>query len=201
MALREGDDHGLLPIHAAASNGSLSLEHIRCLVEARPDSVRDRDAEGHLPLRVVVARRSRHAHALAIARFLLKLHPESIRDGANVQEEEEEENRYLPVHAALDNGAPLAVVRFFVRRYRESLEQWTGSGSLALHLAVSTEAPPETIEFLVQQCPQAVRAVERDRTGGSLCTGQRALGTRSLEHCSTSWVRGRSRSCSGTPRD
>jgi hypothetical protein len=130
-----------------------------------PDSVQERDAEGYLPLDLhVVARRSRHAHALAIARFLLERHPESIRDGANVQEEEEE-NRHLSVHAALDNGAPLEVVRLFVRRYPKSLEQWTGSGSLALHLAVSSEAPPETIEFLVQQCPQAVRAVERDRYG------------------------------------
>jgi ankyrin repeat protein len=160
-ALRERDNDGNLAIHASAGNDSLPVGHIRCLVEGWPASVRERRGDMYLPLHRV-AGRSRHAHSLPIVRYLLEMYPASIRDGAD----EGDENGYLAVHAAIHIAAPHELVRLLVLRYPECLEVWTEAGCLALHMAVSSEISFETLAFLVEQSPQAVREVERDGYGG-----------------------------------
>jgi ankyrin repeat protein len=157
-SIRAWDDDGNRPIHVAAKNEDLPVAPFRVLVELRPGSVRERNGDGRLPLHLV-ARRTTHAHTLGIVRYLLEVHPGSIYEASDG-------SGNLAVHEALLSQAPHEVIRLLVLRYPGCLMVWSGAGKLALHMAVLCAAPLETLTFLVEQCPPAVREVERDGGGG-----------------------------------
>jgi hypothetical protein len=156
-ALRERSGGGDLPIHAAARNGELFGGHIRCLVEGWPESVRERDGEGLLPLHLAAGRRM-HSYTLGAVRCLVAAHPPSVREAGG-------EEAILPVHAAIRRAAPHDVIRHLVLQDPECLAVWSGSGCLALHMAVSSAVSLETLSFVVEQHPPAVREVLRDGSG------------------------------------
>jgi len=66
--------------------------------------------------------------------------------------------RQLPLHRALELGAPLRIVRKLVKRYPESVSCADHEGMLPLHLALSRAADNNVVIFLLQAFPNAVEA-------------------------------------------
>ena len=76
------DDEGMTPLHVACKNASLNS--IRLLVEAAPDSVRSPCNGGYTPLhRLCMNRSIDKAEKNQILKYLLDKHPEAVRHATN----------------------------------------------------------------------------------------------------------------------
>ena len=63
----------------------------------------------------------------------------------------------LPIHLAIILGAPFTIIRKLVNLYPESLAFPDNEGYLPLHRALQCNCSDALIEFLISQCPEALR--------------------------------------------
>ncbi|CAB9531537.1 ankyrin repeat protein [Seminavis robusta] len=93
--------------------------------------------------------------------FLISEWPESVR---LEHFDEDDPDIDLPIHVACYSGCSTAIIRALAEQYPESLKKPTTESSFTpLHLAaLCTKRSLETIQFLAQQCPESVRARDRD---------------------------------------
>jgi hypothetical protein len=149
--------HGLLPLHAAASNKYLPLDVLQYLVARRPVSIREwapysdfsgnSAREGRLAIHLALEARSPPERI----RFFLEVWPGSIR------RKDAEGN--LPVHVAIKNNVPPKTVRLVVQAWPDSVRERDNGGSLPVHLAAAKRSPAK-VRLLVEQWPESVSAVD-----------------------------------------
>ena len=65
-------------------------------------------------------------------------------------------HRRLPIHAALENGAPLVIVRLLVELYPAGTSCADSQGNLPLHLGFMYDAAPNVLQYLLEAYPEAV---------------------------------------------
>jgi hypothetical protein len=65
-------------------------------------------------------------------------------------------SKFLPLHAAIESGAPDSVVKALLQAYSQAIEAKDHCGMLPLHLAFQVGSPLGIIELLIKECPNAV---------------------------------------------
>eukprot|EP00956_Cyclotella_meneghiniana_P030443 scaffold76682_cov82-Cyclotella_meneghiniana.AAC.3 len=139
--------YGLLPIHYAASNDNMSVEFIENLINANPESIRQRDNNGDGDSPIHWACSQGH---IDIVKYLFGLYPDLIRTIGS--------NNELPLHCACQNKNQ-EVLEYLFGLYPEAIHLRGGSG-LAIHVALTYGAAGEhtkkIIEFLVLHDPDCV---------------------------------------------
>jgi len=172
-----------LPIGIVTTDQLLSI--LRYFVEQDPDSIRERNDNGELPLHVACHRLG----LLKVIRYLLEQDPATLhianndgalpihlagRNGASVRSipvfkylvEESgggagtlcarDKNGYLPLHSLCESGGPqLKAVEFMVKAYPAALSTRTQRGDVPVTLACEA-ASLEVIFTLVRGDPQVV---------------------------------------------
>jgi ankyrin repeat protein len=155
---RRDVDDGSFPIHHAISAG-MPHRVIEYLADESPRSVREPNYHGYLALHVLLMHfRKRYSpeQGLALVQLLVSHFPASVRHKGGSEEGEEDEGS-LPLHIAAEYNAPLPVLRFLVRAYREALLVKSAHGKLPLHLALWRSDAPDAIRFLVDECPPSLQ--------------------------------------------
>ena len=155
-ALREVDSRGLLPIHVACRNPTVSLDFIQLLVQAWPDSVRQPTTEPiQYQRQYPVHLACENCPRLEVIQFLVEHWPESV--GTTVSFECE-----YPIHIACRTGASQSVIQYLVEQNPIVAQSTTRTGCTPLHLACSHQGPPDTIHFLTQRFPDMVETETLD---------------------------------------
>lgn len=150
-----------LPIHVALSLRA-PLEVIEALLEAYPQSARIPDYERRLPLRLALERKLSAEHVSA----LLRAYPQAVFEAHPV-------DHHLPLHFALDNGAPLSVVSTMidVAPQTASIRGSHDGGRLPLRAALQRGAPPRVLVKVLLAYPPAAH----DRGAGEAQTEEPTL--------------------------
>jgi serine/threonine protein kinase len=150
-----------LPIHVALSLRA-PLEVIEALLEAYPQSARIPDYERRLPLRLALERKLSAEHVSA----LLRAYPQALFEPHPV-------DHHLPLHFALDNGAPLSVVSTMidVAPQTASIRGSHDGGRLPLRAALQRGAPPRVLVKVLLAYPPAAY----DRGAGEAQTEEPTL--------------------------
>jgi hypothetical protein len=167
-ALQQRDNKLRVPLLLAASAGA--HEHARILVEARPESARERNHEGRTPLHIAVASKKddgddddesdsaspdEWANGVAeLALLFVDQWPES------AHERDPTRDGRTPLHVAVASfarGGP-ALLRLLAERSPQSLRTTDYKGRLPLHLADCLESA----RILLECCPEAARVQDRD---------------------------------------
>jgi ankyrin repeat protein len=146
---------GSLPLHVAASHVDTPLA-MEPVVERWPESVRQRDGDGSLPIHLAVARRE---VPLEVVQYLVERDPGSVRLC--------DRRGFLPLHLAVSYAEPsIELVRLLMDHHPPSVGHADNDGSLPLHLAVSHAEPSsELVRILVDHHPPSVGHAD---SGGSL---------------------------------
>jgi ankyrin repeat protein len=143
--LQDTDDNNNTPLHYAVMRGSLS-EVWRYLVAQRPQSLRDGNAEGSLPLHVYLDRM--HVN-LAEAQFLLEAHPGALLVANDLGD--------LPLHVAVcHQRVPLEVVELLVDARPSALRHKNRDGLLPLHVAAQADVPIDALYRLAAADPESI---------------------------------------------
>jgi ankyrin repeat protein len=130
-----------------------SIDKIRSVVKARPETLKATNTQGSLPLHVACG----HQASLEVVQYLAEQWPEGLTT-KNVTGD-------IPLHFACSLEAPLAVVEYLVEKSPDSVEGANVNGCLPLHVACANRAPLAVIQSLVDQWPETVKA---SNTQGSL---------------------------------
>jgi ankyrin repeat protein len=135
-AVRERSDNyeKNLPAHMACDEEVSPLDTARLVVEAWPEALSERNADGYLPLHL--------ASDLDLIRYLVAKLPESISDIAG-------EGR-THVHLAVERGATVRVVRFFVETCPHLVRARDMHGQIPLH-CISGRTRLSVVKYLVSQ--------------------------------------------------
>ena len=149
----EQDSSGSVPLHLAVGSGA-PAQAIRALVKAYPEGLSRRDADGCLPLHIAASSFSSAGEAggteAAFAAVLQAL-PSCAREKDSLFGR-------LPLHAAVEHLAPLAVIQALLDAYPEGACQKDLDGNLPIHLAAEARASDEVWRVLGQANPQAAFA-------------------------------------------
>lgn len=157
-AVRSVDTEGMLPLHRCCQHqfGQQSLDVVRGLVEAYPESVKAVDGEGGTPLFLAVGTGFGVDLRLPIIQFLAEQYPEALTRRDN--------KGCMPLHRACIEAAitSLPVVRFLMREYPKSAQVLNACGSTLLHVLLKYARDPDpdhvvTISaLLVEHYPDSV---------------------------------------------
>ena len=120
------DDNGFLPIHELCYNTKLddiaSNDILRFMI-MDPTLLRERDAEGYLPIHIAVSQKS-----FAFCKILIDEYPESVKI--------DDDGGYLPIHEACQIGSrddSIDTIQYLLRLHPESLHARNGRGWLPIH--------------------------------------------------------------------
>ena len=127
-----------------------SIQVIKVIFDAVPDSVRSVDNEGHVPLHIL-CRNSKldGATAMQILNFLLEKYPEAVQHADN--------NGILPIHNAAGTRSP-EFCRLIIEAYPGSERMTNTNGILPLHWACGKNSLP-TVEYLYSVYREAIHHV------------------------------------------
>jgi ankyrin repeat protein len=145
--LEDTDASGGTPLHYAAFVGHLS-DFWRYLVAQRPQSLRQANLEGCLPLHLYLTQMLVDRED---AQFLVEADPGALQVANNMGN--------LPIHAALyhpSNHVPLDVVELLVDSSPPTLRHKNRQGLLPLHVAALVDSPLDVLHFLATADPEAI---------------------------------------------
>ena len=155
---RKAPENGRLPLHEACYSGA-SVEVVRFLVEAWPQSIRVGNCEGMLPLHGACGAAPR----LETIQYLLQTYPESarIRDTGR--------GRFLPLHWCCRNRTTSPMVyNVLLEAYPESIRERTHVGELPFHLVAglgptthNRVAQAFILRLLGQRYPEAMQESQK----------------------------------------
>jgi ankyrin repeat protein len=117
----EEEDNDLLPLHIAADHDA-PLSVIRFLVQAYPDALNVRSAEGWLPLHFAL----RRSDSPDVIRFLVDECPPSLQVIQG--------GRRVALHVAAERARKIEIIRIVHRAWPEALREKTETGCTPLHL-------------------------------------------------------------------
>jgi ankyrin repeat protein len=148
-AVEQSYRNGTMLLHKAtcdAFGDGETLNVIQYLAEQRPQSVRDVDRDGKVPLHLAVKN-----HLFSTASFLVEAWQGSVKVKCH--------DGMLPIHVAV-MGRDSTMARFLVQQWPESLREEVKNGWLPLHLAL-WQWPSEpwmlgAVRFLVEQNPESL---------------------------------------------
>eukprot|EP00986_Skeletonema_menzelii_P006495 scaffold2472_cov132-Skeletonema_menzelii.AAC.7 len=129
------------------SNIEASIQIIKILFNADPDSVRSVTNEGLMPLHTLCGNNEMdEAASMQILKLLIEKHPEAIRHADSDDD--------LPIHIAARTKSP-EFCRLLIEAYPESEQIPDADGALPLHLACEDNSLA-TVEYLYRQYPDAI---------------------------------------------
>lgn len=145
---------GRLPLHMAVWKGA-SVETVKYLCEAMPESLKVSDQEGNLPLHYAAM-----YSADAIVSLLVELHPEACR-AANQSER-------LPLHLLVarcwsKDAITKDTIQNVVELHPEACRLADRRGRLPLHICCSSDARADVLQLLVSQYPEALLATDTSK--------------------------------------
>ncbi len=153
-AMATDEDDGWTPLHCACSNKNVTINIIRILIDAAPDSVRSVTNRGSMPLHILCGNRKvdNEMESIKILEFLLEKYPEAVRHANNYGQ--------LPIHYACLSKS----LQFCQVLLPEAVQHADNNGSLPIHLAAWTKSP-EFCEVLIEAYPGSEQI---PRTDGAL---------------------------------
>jgi ankyrin repeat protein len=125
---------------------------IKCLIDACPESLLEKDKYGNTPLHIAVKFASAE-----VVEMLVNACPKALL--------EKDADGQLPLHVALNDAAtPLAILRCLVMGCpQQALLEKDADGQPPLHVVVAdTDTPLEIVRCLVDACPMALQAKDDD---------------------------------------
>jgi ankyrin repeat protein len=143
------DKHQNYPIHLTTRYGGTS-RLLELLINAFPDGLKIRDADGNLPIHLAV---SHHKGKLWIdinelSVMIFEAYPKCIRDV--------DKKGYLPVHLALRSKGPDEMIKYLLQIYPDSVAIPDPRGNTCLHLAIQFEGSFFLIHQILQLYPDAI---------------------------------------------
>ena len=150
--LRQGDDYSedgvVLPIGTVHTDQLLSL--CRYVVEHDPDTIRERDSHGNLPLHIAC----RKGAPFEVIQGLLEHDSTTLHIANN--------DGALPIHLACGCDASLRAIKHLVEQDPDSIRKRDGNGNLPLHIACHYSTPVGAIQYLVKQDPATLHIPNSD---------------------------------------
>ena len=145
------EEDGRSPLHCVFMNKSATLNIIRLLIDAAPETVRSvtntPECAGNMPLHFLCCNQKvDEAAAIQILKLLIEKHPDAVRHADN--------NGFLPLHYASGRRSP-DFCRVLIETYPGSEQIRSGGGELPLHLAC-IKGSLATVESLYRQYPNAI---------------------------------------------
>jgi hypothetical protein len=156
-AVHEADGSRLVPFQYGVKYGT-TVEHLRMLSEAWPDSISANDdgEDGYTPLHRAVNRRD-------IQWDVLRCLAEAAPGSAHVRSAH---GGLLPLHVAVSSPSifkagedPLELAQYVVDLWPEAVlerDDDNANGELPIHRAIRLNAPLSLVEFLFERCPESV---------------------------------------------
>ena len=147
---------GYLPLHSVCGKKSVTLNIVQLLIEAAPDSVRQQEKFGLMPVHKICDNRDvDETTAIEILKLLIEKYPEAVQHIGGI-------GNYLPIHLASIQHSP-EFCRVLIEAYPGSERMAGGCFSqLPLHLACANNTVA-TVEYLYQLYPDAINHASRDR--------------------------------------
>jgi len=184
------DENENLPIHLAVKFGATN-ELVTLILNAYPDCIKIRDADGNLPVHLVAAHRRDRiwVNIAAIAETIVEWHPEGL--------EEVDANQDTPIIIAIKQRCPDEILSYLLQQdpraakstdrygnlplhlccqfndvahefveqlidcHRESVAIPNKSGLLALHKACHFDAPIEMMKLIIKKYPDCIKAKDK----------------------------------------
>jgi len=122
-----------------------SLDVVRLLVEAWPDSVREKDGEGFFPLH----RACDGGCMDDVIHLLIESWPQAVQIVTN--------EGGFPLHYACKGKTSLTIIRLLVRAWPDGVRFPDETGWLPFHSALMSGCKDDVIEFLVHSWPKSCR--------------------------------------------
>jgi hypothetical protein len=149
-------------LHDECRRTSPSMDRIRQLVNANPDSVKIHAWYGANPLHAACHAFEYGAGSFELIQYLVKQWPESVKVVSH-------HVRRLPLHYACASAARLEVVQFLVEKWHESVKAVDNAGNLPLHdactkklVCTNEDGTLEVVQCLVEKWPESVKVVDSD---------------------------------------
>ena len=154
-AARHADEEGRQsPLHYICYNKKVTPSMVQLLIDAYPDSVRQEDNDGYMPLHSLCLNKNSDGSAgLEILKLIVEKCPESVRHvtGTGV----------LPIHLAAINQSP-EFCRLLIEAYPGSERMVAdGSGALPFHLACVCNTVA-TAEYLYKVYPESINVADNN---------------------------------------
>lgn len=131
-----------------------SMKRIRRVLERNPDAIHTADAQGMLPLHKALIGVKTY---LQVAVLLFLHYPDAIGIRAG-------DNGMLPLHFAIEQGAPPEVIVYLLDSFPKAAEYTTNKNEIALHLACEFNSSLAIVKRLVDAYPKGVnRACDSGR--------------------------------------
>ena len=146
------DENWLTPLHHACKNKNATLNIVRILIDAAPDSGRSVSTEGWMPLHYLC--QNKHvdeASAMKILKLLIEKCPEAVRHTDN--------RGRLPIHYAAEINCP-EFCRLLIEAYPGSEQMTSAKGDLPFHLACYYNSLA-TVEYLHGLHPDTINIASR----------------------------------------
>ena len=138
-SLQLQDEYDQTPLQVACSNGHITARTIELLLRVCPDSIRQPNNWGGLPIHSLCEVKDMDGEvAIGILNLFLEAHPDSVSETVDAGE--------LPLHIAAWNKSS-AFCKILVDAYPESVRRVDSCGSLPLHNACG-DGRPDTVEYL-----------------------------------------------------
>eukprot|EP00984_Skeletonema_dohrnii_P012842 scaffold5242_cov107-Skeletonema_dohrnii-CCMP3373.AAC.1 len=130
------------------ANIRAALEIIKVIYDAYPESIRQEDSEGHMPLHYHCMKpKEDEDAALAILKLLIEKCPEAVRHANSTGN--------LPIHHAISTSKPPEFCRALIEEYPGSERMSNVNGVPLLHIACMTNTLA-TVEYLYKLHPDAI---------------------------------------------
>jgi ankyrin repeat protein len=178
--LRQRDEYGSLPIHAAFNDNfdetAYVLGLVQCFLREWPESAREHTMEVNgggiersLPLHLACeyyclalhgtddeegVQRGKRDKA-EMVRLLVEAYPEAVR--------EKRHDGKMPLDLALEHLPSLGSVRAIVRAWPDAIEASYNNGTLLLHEAVDHGASEDVLQYLIEQRPASLQQLDKNR--------------------------------------